>query len=81
MYKKYTIATIPTGIKSSREKRRGFINITTAAKVKIAADAPTKVASAGKKGRLSGKLRIPPTKNTVSIRFEFVTLSKVFPKT
>ena len=81
MYKKYTIATIPTGIKRSQENRRGFINITTAAKVKIAADAPTKVASGEKKGRLSGKLRIPPTKNTVSIRFEFVTLSKVLPKT
>ncbi len=81
MYKKYTIATIPTGIKRSQENRRGFNNNTTAAKENNAADAPTKVESGGKNGILSGKLRIPPTKNAVSIRFAFVTLSKVLPKT
>jgi len=81
LYRKYTIATIPTGIKRSQENRRGFNSITTAAKVNIAADAPTKVELGGKNGRLSGKLRRPPTKNTTSIFFEFVTLSNVLPKT
>jgi len=79
---KYTIATIPTGISRSQENRRGFSNITTAAKVKIAADAPTKEVSGGKNGMLNGKLRIPPTKNVVSsFPLEFVTLSNVLPKT
>jgi len=58
-----------------------LINITTAVRVKIAAEAPTKVESGGKNGRLSGKLRRPPTKNVPNIRLESVTLSKVFPKT
>ena len=57
-------------------------NITTAANVKIAADAPTKLADGGKKGTLRGKLRMPPTKNAVNIFcFDPVTLSKVLPKT
>ena len=57
-------------------------NITTAANVKIAADAPTKLEDGGKKGMLSGKLRMPPTKKIVnSFFFEFVTLSRVLPKT
>jgi hypothetical protein len=66
---------------SNHENLSGFINITTAVNVKIAAEAPTNVASAGKKGMLRGKLRTPPKKKAVSIRFELVTLSKVFPKT
>jgi len=57
-------------------------NITTAANVKIAAEAPTKLAEGGKKGKLRGKLRMPPTKNVVNIFFfEFVTLSRVLPNT
>lgn len=66
---------------SSHENRRGLINITTAVKVKMAADAPTKVASEGKKGRLRGKVRRPPRKNVPNMCFESVTLSKVLPKT
>lgn len=56
--------------------------MSTAAKVKMAADAPTKVAEGGKKGMLRRKLRMPPKKNTVTIFFfEFVTLSRVLPNT
>lgn len=55
--------------------------MTTAVNVNIAADAPTKVASKGKKGKLNGKLRRPPRKKAVSIFRELVTLSSVFPKT
>ena len=82
MYRKYSIATNPTGISKSHDHLKGFINITTAVSVKIAAEAPTKVAPGGKKGKLRGKLRIPPRKKAASIfRLQFVTLSKVFPKT
>jgi hypothetical protein len=56
-------------------------NITTAVSVNIAAEAPTNVAPEGKKGRLSGKLIIPPRKNAASIFFESATLSSVFPNT
>jgi len=59
-----------------------LISMSTAAKVKMAADAPTKVAEGGKKGMLRRKLRMPPKKNTVTIFFfEFVTLSRVLPNT
>jgi len=58
-----------------------LINITTEVKVKIAADAPMKVASEGKNGRLRGKLRRPPRKNAANICFRSVTLSRVLPKT
>jgi len=75
------MATSPTGISRSQENHRGLINITIAVSVKIAAEAPTKVASGGKKGRLRGKLRRPPRKNALSIFFESVTLSNVLPKT
>ncbi len=75
------MATSPTGMSSSHENLRGLSIITTAVKVNIAADAPTKVASGEKRGRLNGKLRIPPRKNAASIRLESATLSKVFPKT
>lgn len=75
------MATSPTGMSSSQENRKGLINITTAVRVKMAAEAPTKVASGGKKGRLSGKLRRPPKKNALNIFAESVTLSKVFPNT
>ncbi len=81
MYKKYTIATIPTGIRRSQENRRGFINITTAARVKIAADAPTKVTPGWKERKVEWEAKYTSEKNTVSIRFEFVTLSRVLPKT
>ena len=60
----------------------GFSNITTAVSVNIAAEAPTKVASGGKKGIDNGKLRIPPRKNVINIfLLVLVTLSNVFPKT
>jgi hypothetical protein len=76
------MATNPTGISKSHDHRKGFINITTAVSVKIAAEAPTKVEPGGKKGKLNGKLRMLPRKKAESIfRLEFVTLSKVFPKT
>jgi hypothetical protein len=58
-----------------------LINITTAVNVKIAADAPTNVEPGGKNGRLNGKLSKPPRKNAINIRFELLTLSRVFPKT
>ena len=75
------MATIPTGMSRSQENLKGLSSITTAAKVKIAAEAPTKLVEAGKNGMLRGKLRIPPTKNTVNIFLEFVILSSVLPKT
>ena len=56
-------------------------NMTTAVNVNIAADAPTKVASGGKKGTLNGKLRTPPRKKAVNIFLVSATLSSVFPKT
>ena len=68
-------------MRRSSENLSGLSSITTAVRVKIAADAPTNVASRGKKGMLNPKLRTPPRKNVPSIRFELVTLSKVFPKT
>ena len=75
------MATKPTGINRSQENLKGFNNITTAASVKIAAEAPTNVDPAGKKGRLRGKLSKPPVKKTASICLELVTLSSVLPKT
>ena len=73
---------MPTGMRRSHENRRGLSNITTAANVKIAAEAPTNVVSGGKKGTLPRKLRMPPKKNVPSsFFFEFVTLSNVFPNT
>ena len=75
------MATRPTGIKRSHENLKGFSSMTTAASVKIAAEAPTKVDPAGKNGRLSGKLSRPPVKKTASICLELVTLSSVLPKT
>jgi hypothetical protein len=66
----------------SQDHLKGFINITTAVNVKIAAEAPTKLVPGGKKGILNGKLSMPPRKKAVSIfPLEFVTLSNVFPKT
>ncbi len=47
----------------------------------IAAEAPTNVASGGKKGKLSGKLRQAPKKKAISRLLESLTLSKVFPNT
>lgn len=56
--------------------------MTTAVNVKIAADAPTKVVSGGKKGILNRKLRSPPRKKANNIRLEsFDMLSNVLPKT
>ncbi len=56
--------------------------MTTAVNVKIAADAPTKVVSGGKKGMLNRKLRSPPRKKANNIRLEsFDMLSNVLPKT
>jgi len=82
LYRKYTMATIPTGMSSSQDHLSGFINITTAVNVKIAADAPTKVVSGGKNGTLKRKLRSPPRKNANNIRLESgEILSSVFPKT
>ena len=73
---------MPTGMNSSQDQRRGFINITTAVNVKIAAEAPTKVVSGGKKGTLRIKLRSPPRKKENNIRLESgEILSSVFPKT
>jgi hypothetical protein len=66
---------------SAEAKRSGLSNITTAVNVSIAADAPRNVASEGKKGRLSGKLRRPPRKKAVIIFLVLATLSSVFPKT
>jgi hypothetical protein len=81
LYRKYKMATKPTGISSSQENRKGLINITTAVRVKIAADAPAKVEFGGKNGRLRGKLTSPPKKRAPNIRLESATLSNVFPKT
>ena len=76
------MATKPTGISKSHDHLKGFINMTTAVSVKIAAEAPIKLVPGGKNGKLSGKLSMPPRKKAVSICLgEFVTLSKVFPKT
>jgi hypothetical protein len=57
------------------------MSMTTAVRVKIAADAPTNVVSGGKKGKLRGKLRRPPRKKASNTCFESVMLSRVLPKT
>jgi len=66
---------------SKKENLSGFISMTTAVSVNIAADAPTNVASDGKKGKLRRKLTIPPRKKASSIRLESATPSNVLPNT
>lgn len=78
---KYSIATKPTGIRSSHENLNGFISMTTAVSVKMAAEAPMNVESGGKNGTLKGKLRSPPRKNAKDMRFQLDMLSRVLPKT
>jgi len=75
------MATSPTGMSNRNENLGGLTSMTTAVSVNIAAEAPTNVVSAGKKGRLSRKLKIPPVKNAESIRPDPETPSRVLPNT
>ena len=53
---------------SRNENLSGLTSMTTAVRVNMAAEAPTKVVSAENNGRLSRKLKIPPVKNAESKR-------------
>ena len=75
------IATKPWGASKSHENLSGLTSITHAARVKIAAEAPSIPIPRGIKGRLRTKLSIPPTKKIVRNLPAPTSFSSVPPKT